>query len=320
MRKEKAKTVRALKDRIRKSDPLTWLLDHRDAVIRAYTDSGPKRAYYDLSRQFPEFRSVCPSENTFRVPVRIMSEVTARLEADRRAKMAIIAAAKRVEPQAPLGAVASIPEIRAALNLDKDTFDRAVISLAMNERIFIHRHAHPAQLTPRELANMVADGEGNYYVGLVIKPHGQAAGTGQAAADQGKVIADQKRQIETLLADLESNSRIIKEVNRSLDASGRRIENLEKAHAVALAEIDRLTRELDRVRGKKAEEALQVSVIPKNIDGWTVGGGKDGVYRLHRKVKGKGYTIYAGKAPLDIDALKGKIAKKERSINAEIQS
>ena len=62
-----------------------------------------------------------------------------------------------------------IPDLRSALDLQKETFDRAILILAMKGRVFLNKHAHPAQMTDAEKETMIADGQGNYYVVVVLR-------------------------------------------------------------------------------------------------------------------------------------------------------
>ncbi len=51
---------------------------------------------------------------------------------------------------------------------DKDGFDRAVLELARAKRVALHPHDYPAGVSEAERAEMVTDGQGNYYVGATI--------------------------------------------------------------------------------------------------------------------------------------------------------
>lgn len=74
-----------------------------------------------------------------------------------------------IEPAARQQALVSIPALRAALDLPKEAFDQAILDLAGQARIFLHRHVHPAQISGEEGVQMVTDGKGNYYVGIVLR-------------------------------------------------------------------------------------------------------------------------------------------------------
>lgn len=50
---------------------------------------------------------------------------------------------------------------------------------------------------------------------------------------------------------------------------------------------------------------------PRNVSGWTVAKAKDGYFRLHKKIGGKGKTIYLGKT-FSIEAAEEKVRAFER--------
>ncbi len=52
---------------------------------------------------------------------------------------------------------------------DKAGFDRTVLSLAENYRVSLQRHNFPASLNEQERAELVADGLGNYYIGIALR-------------------------------------------------------------------------------------------------------------------------------------------------------
>ncbi len=74
-----------------------------------------------------------------------------------------------IEPAARRQALVSIVSLRAALNLPKQVFDQAILNLAGQEKIFLHRHVHPGRMNQEELSQMVTDGQGNYYMGVVLR-------------------------------------------------------------------------------------------------------------------------------------------------------
>lgn len=76
---------------------------------------------------------------------------------------------RQIEPAADQGALVTFRELRRAAPLDKGTFDAAVLELARQGRLMLHRHDHPAGLAPRERDQLVTDGAGNYYVGAAIR-------------------------------------------------------------------------------------------------------------------------------------------------------
>jgi hypothetical protein len=75
----------------------------------------------------------------------------------------------KIVPSAANQAPVWIPDLRGALDLPKITFDRAILTLAEQGKIFLNKHAHPAQMTDPEKETMIADGRGNYYVVAVLR-------------------------------------------------------------------------------------------------------------------------------------------------------
>jgi hypothetical protein len=71
-----------------------------------------------------------------------------------------------IEPAARQQALVSIRELRGAMKLPHEIFDRAVLDLADEGRIWLHRHAYPAQAKSDEV---VIDTGGNHYMGLVLR-------------------------------------------------------------------------------------------------------------------------------------------------------
>jgi hypothetical protein len=82
---------------------------------------------------------------------------------------AILEKIVEIEPAAKQQVLVSIPVLRTALNFSKIIFDRAILQLAEQEKIFLHRHVYPFQMTDAERLNMVADEHGNYYMGVVLR-------------------------------------------------------------------------------------------------------------------------------------------------------
>ncbi len=74
-----------------------------------------------------------------------------------------------IEPAAKQEVLVSIPDLRRALDLPKDLFDKAIIDLEQKEKIFLHRHVYPARMTDEEREQMVTDGNSKYYLGIVLR-------------------------------------------------------------------------------------------------------------------------------------------------------
>ena len=71
-----------------------------------------------------------------------------------------------IEPAARQQALVSIRELRASMHLPPEIFDRAILDLANQGKIWLHRHAYPAQAEQEEV---VKDEEGHCYMGMVLR-------------------------------------------------------------------------------------------------------------------------------------------------------
>jgi len=78
----------------------------------------------------------------------------------------------QIEPASRQMALVSIRELRSSLDLPKNVFDEAILDLSHRGKIFLHRHAFPAEMTREEQEHTVSDGHGNYYMGLVLRSKG----------------------------------------------------------------------------------------------------------------------------------------------------
>ena len=76
---------------------------------------------------------------------------------------------RQIEPGAERGAMVSARDLRRVANLDKPEFDLAVLDLARQGRLMLHRHDHASHLAAHERDELVTDGAGNYYVGLALR-------------------------------------------------------------------------------------------------------------------------------------------------------
>lgn len=76
-----------------------------------------------------------------------------------------------VDPEVKTGALVSLSELRAHLGakMSKADFDAEVLKLADDGQIVLHRHVFPESQTPEELAGMVRDDQGNYFVGAAVR-------------------------------------------------------------------------------------------------------------------------------------------------------
>ena len=76
---------------------------------------------------------------------------------------------RQVEPGAERGALVSARDLRRVANLDKAEFDRAVLALAQQGQLMLHRHDHASHLSAVERDELVTDGAGQYYVGMALR-------------------------------------------------------------------------------------------------------------------------------------------------------
>ncbi|MGD9975070.1 MAG: hypothetical protein AB7S77_18575 [Desulfatirhabdiaceae bacterium] len=74
-----------------------------------------------------------------------------------------------IEPGAPNQVPVWIPDLRKVMHLNKHEFDQAVLKLAGDGKIYLDRHAHPAQLSPTEREQMVTDHTDACYVVAVMR-------------------------------------------------------------------------------------------------------------------------------------------------------
>jgi|GEM_PF-1624466 len=78
----------------------------------------------------------------------------------------------QIEPGAINGALVSLRDLRRALHTeisDKASFDQAALQLFQQGRVDLTWHHHPSILSEEERNEMVTDGQGNYYNGIVLR-------------------------------------------------------------------------------------------------------------------------------------------------------
>ncbi len=74
-----------------------------------------------------------------------------------------------VQPEARRQALVSIRELRVEMGIKDRSFDSAILRLSAEQKIFLHKHIHPYRLTEKDKEELVTDGKGNYYVGVVLR-------------------------------------------------------------------------------------------------------------------------------------------------------
>jgi hypothetical protein len=78
----------------------------------------------------------------------------------------------RLKPAAATGAPVQLSELRHALRPeidDKGVFDRTIMRLAEQGRVAAHRHDYAGSLSQEDLAALVSDGRGNYFVAVTLR-------------------------------------------------------------------------------------------------------------------------------------------------------
>ena len=78
----------------------------------------------------------------------------------------------RLNPSAVNGAPVQLSQLRQALRSeisDKDVFDRTIIRLAEQGRVAAHRHDYAGGLSQEDLAALVSDGQGNYFIAVTLR-------------------------------------------------------------------------------------------------------------------------------------------------------
>jgi hypothetical protein len=78
----------------------------------------------------------------------------------------------RLNPSAVNGAPVQLSQLRQALRSeipDKDVFDRTIMRLAERGRVAAHRHDYAGGLSQEDLAALVSDGQGNYFIAVTLR-------------------------------------------------------------------------------------------------------------------------------------------------------
>jgi hypothetical protein len=77
-----------------------------------------------------------------------------------------------LKPSAATGAPVELSQLRHALRAEiaeKDVFDSVVMGLAERGRVAVHRHDYAGSLKQEDLAALVSDGRGNYFVAVTLR-------------------------------------------------------------------------------------------------------------------------------------------------------
>ncbi|HSN99325.1 MAG TPA: hypothetical protein VLS89_13610 [Candidatus Nanopelagicales bacterium] len=84
-----------------------------------------------------------------------------------RDEAAVIAALRELASREPPNALLSVRTLRALGKLPKHRFDGAVLRLSRAGKVVLHHHDFPASLPDAERAELVEDGHGVHYVGII---------------------------------------------------------------------------------------------------------------------------------------------------------
>lgn len=81
----------------------------------------------------------------------------------------MLSAILAVRPDARLRVFVSLRDLRRKLLVPKDVFDAAVLSFGARGHAVLHHHDHAPALDEAERGDLVTDGHGNFYAGLVLR-------------------------------------------------------------------------------------------------------------------------------------------------------
>jgi hypothetical protein len=79
---------------------------------------------------------------------------------------------QQINPSVVTGAPVQLSQLRHSLRseiADKDIFDQAIMRLAEQGRVAVHQHDYVGSLNQEELAALVSDGRGNYFIGVTLR-------------------------------------------------------------------------------------------------------------------------------------------------------
>jgi hypothetical protein len=79
---------------------------------------------------------------------------------------------RQINPSVVTGAPVQLSQLRHSLRseiADKDVFDQAIMRLAEQGRVAVHQHDNVGSLSQEELAALVSDGRGNYFIGVTLR-------------------------------------------------------------------------------------------------------------------------------------------------------
>jgi hypothetical protein len=80
-----------------------------------------------------------------------------------------LSALRELSRQEPAGTLFPVRRLRSEVGLDKARFDRAVLELLRSDRVVLHHHDVPEQLSAEERHGLVVDAQGTHYVGITLR-------------------------------------------------------------------------------------------------------------------------------------------------------
>lgn len=102
------------------------------------------------------------------IPPKIVEQVKQETVKQEPAKPDLLEIAKKVEPQADQQALVSIAKMREKSNLPPDIFDKEIMNLANEGKVWLHRHADPSVAKPEAVVKSGKD----TYMGIVLREPG----------------------------------------------------------------------------------------------------------------------------------------------------
>ena len=79
---------------------------------------------------------------------------------------------QKIDSAAATGALVSLTDLRHSLKSEipgKSQYDQAVLHLARQGRVALHRHDYASSLSEQERNDLVADDQGNHYIGIALR-------------------------------------------------------------------------------------------------------------------------------------------------------
>jgi hypothetical protein len=81
----------------------------------------------------------------------------------------VLQSVRALEAREGRGALIPIRKLRAALHLNKERLDAALLGLYADDAVILHHHDYVGSLTESERSELVLDRHGNHYVGVALR-------------------------------------------------------------------------------------------------------------------------------------------------------